>query len=135
MNRLERTILATYCVLTVPVTFICARLVISYLRSKAPGMQTFNDRVLIDFQRVLLICSIATLLPYAYGTLQLAPVSLEVALVISSITDLSIIMVSNYMTVFLIVKYISVYYGSVFSATCNETLVINGLRIGIVFAV
>jgi hypothetical protein len=130
MNTIERIIISVNGWLTLPVSIGCSGLVISYLTSKSPGMQTFNDSVMIDFQHLVMVFSLCTLTPYSFGNV-VSNISQDVALVIAFFIDIIELLFIIYIITLLVVKYISIYYSTVLTDLYHESLILNGLRFGL----
>jgi hypothetical protein len=49
--------------LIISIGIVCASLIISYTKSKPPGLQSFMDQIMIEFQYVVVLFTLATLMP------------------------------------------------------------------------
>jgi hypothetical protein len=130
MDITERTIVAGVSIGAIPATVISCRLIISYLKEKPPGMQTFNDRVMIDYIHTHILFCVISVSTYTYGCV-LAPVGHDLALTLSFLTCTSILLSSLYLIMVLVLRYVSIYHSTLLSEQFDEGNVINYLRISL----
>jgi hypothetical protein len=78
MNTFDSTVLLIGILSTIPLCLTSVCLIIGYLKNKSPGMQTFNDQVMLDLLYVTTILCPLTVITYVYGTFQAKPVSLDI---------------------------------------------------------
>jgi hypothetical protein len=63
----EKLVLGVSISVMIPVSLSCASLIISYLNSNPPCLQTFNDRIMIEVQYVFAIFTLTSLIPMGCG--------------------------------------------------------------------
>jgi hypothetical protein len=117
--------------LIISIGIVCASLIISYTKSKPPGLQSFMDQIMIEFQYVVVLFTLATLIPMGYGTAQASSINLDLARIVAFGSFTICIMLMLYLFVGILVKYVSIYHSTLLSGHFNEAKVILRLRIGL----
>jgi hypothetical protein len=130
MDITERTIVGIAGISTIPATVISCRLIVSYLKEKPPGMQTFNDLIMIDYIHTFILFCVISVSTYAYGSV-LAPVEYELAQTVSFTAHTAILLTCLYLLTVLVLRYVSIYHSTLLSEHFDEGNVINYLRISL----
>jgi hypothetical protein len=128
LSEMNKYILASILVLVPFVSLFCSTIVIRYLNAKSFGMQTLLDKFMIELQYAYIFTCFAVNYPMATGTLFSSNLAEPVPYVFSGIVFVAAYLLFLQLSVYLVIKYLSIYHSTVLQYEIDESQLIVRVR-------